>query len=509
MKSKIATLALASMLALGTVGCAQPAANSSSSSSSSSASSGMSATASTTTASLPPMEGWTSTNTAEQAAAGAKLEKFGVPAEIKFDNTTYANPTFGYSGGTATAIYPSTDTALLYRKATADSTVTTADIDRAEDSFDWTLDIDGVTVICYGPARGAAHAVTWEEGGLKYGVVRQGGSVQKPTMDSMDAKAVVQAIRAANGATVAEQATKVAEKKEETTADESVKISEDQAKAIALKSAGLGDDANVKISLVQGTYNKLYLVDVSNGSLTYQVCIDATNGNVYSVDLTSGIDYDKLIGEQGAVNAVLASLGYDGSTVAGSAVELVVGGGAACYEVTINFTDGSSVRRTVLAYDGTVLGGEDNPSTSYITHRLDEQEALNAALASVGWDDCSYYESELIVGDTLVPYFSIYIEGADGTSYSMNVSTFDGSILARYGGDNSNTGGINTGNISEEEAYHQALAAVGWDRSYYHSIELVVGDTAAPYYSVYIEDADGAAHTVNISTVDGGPLAVF
>ena len=356
---KIAIAAAAAALALALAGCAAPAASSSSAApeaSSSSASASSSA----------PTINWKTVKTADEAAKGAGIDSFGVMQEIKIDDATYKNPAFSYAEGVANANYETGAIGVIVRKADGKHTAPLTDRDTAEFAETWTKSYEDLDVTLYGPAKGAATVVTWKDGTAEYGVTYQGLGGEEVTMDSDDVAAVVKGIKEAN--------TKEPEKKDEEESDsaESKYISEQAAKdaAVAYMNSGVPDE--VTAELVEGGDAPHYVVTINYGGDIQTVEVDALTGDVWSATSSRNDDDDdddddadddndadddddddgNYIGEKAAENAAISSEGTENLIDVDS--ELVVGGDAPHYDVTLNYGGGDIRTVQVDALTGDV-----------------------------------------------------------------------------------------------------------------------------------------------------------
>lgn len=198
MKKIIATAAAAA-LALALAGCGSPAASSSASSASaSSASASASASSASASSQSVSKASFTDAKTADDAAKGAGIEKFGVMDKVTLDGKDFKDPKFGYAQGVAQATYENGAIALIVRKAEGSHTAPLTDRDKTEFAQTWSKSYEGLDVTCYGAAKGAATVISWADGTQEYGVTYQGLGGEDVTLDSDEVASVVKAIKEAN-----------------------------------------------------------------------------------------------------------------------------------------------------------------------------------------------------------------------------------------------------------------------------------------------------------------------
>ena len=155
---KLAAVAAAAVLALALAGCGSQASSSASSASSASESASASSSSASQTASTVK---FTDVKSADEAAKGAGIAKFGVFDKIKLDGQEYKDPKFAYAEGVAQATYESGAIGLIVRKADGKHTAPLTDRDKTEFANTWNKSYEGLDVTCYGAAKGAATVITW------------------------------------------------------------------------------------------------------------------------------------------------------------------------------------------------------------------------------------------------------------------------------------------------------------------------------------------------------------
>jgi hypothetical protein len=117
---------------------------------------------------------WTDAKSAEKAAKGAKIKKFGVPSKVTVNDKKFTDPSFAYAEGVAQATYEKGDTGLVVRKADGDHEAPLTDLDKTEFPHKWAKSYDGLDVTLYGPEKGAVVVCTWSDGTAEYGATYQG-----------------------------------------------------------------------------------------------------------------------------------------------------------------------------------------------------------------------------------------------------------------------------------------------------------------------------------------------
>ena len=217
---KIAAFAAAAILAFALAGCGSSSASSSAASSSeasasSSAASSSAASASSSSAASQAVTTvkMTEVKTADEAAKGAGIEKFGVFETITLDGKDFKDPKFAYGDGAAQATYDNGTVALVLRKADGKHTAPLSDRDKTSFDQTWSKNYDGLDVTCYGAAKGAATVINWADGTQEFGVTYQGQGSEDVSLDSDEVAEIVKAVKQANA--------KQEVKKDETNKEES------------------------------------------------------------------------------------------------------------------------------------------------------------------------------------------------------------------------------------------------------------------------------------------------
>ena len=238
---------------------------------------------------------------AEEAAKGAGLEKFGVMDKITLDGKEFKDPKFSYADGVAQAIYETDGITLVVRKGASKHSAPITDADLASFANKWNKDYEELAVTLYGPSKGAASVLTWNDSSLDYGVTYQSPNNDQ-TIDSDEANEVVKAIKEANAAEE--------EKKDEQQNNNQqqnnnggdgnvpgVTVSSDQATEKALSFFGAGGAAkgpanNVSVrGPIEGGGTTYYAISFNLGDATCSCNVDATDGHIYAASETvNGIE---------------------------------------------------------------------------------------------------------------------------------------------------------------------------------------------------------------------------
>ena len=248
---RIATIAAAAVLALALAGCASSAPSSSSAPSASSESSALSASEPTVSSSSSASAqstaaiNWTKVKSAEEAAKGAKIDKFGVMDQIIANDTEFKDPAFAYADGVAQALYETGAMAIDVRKADGSHKTPLSDRDKTEFAQTWSKSYEDLDVTLYGPATGAATVFSWADGTQQYCVTFQGLGGEEVTMDSDDVAMIVKGMKEANAKTEqkAEEKSEEAKTTEQFIVPNVIGMSADDA-AAAIEAAGLSPDGN-------------------------------------------------------------------------------------------------------------------------------------------------------------------------------------------------------------------------------------------------------------------------
>ena len=241
---RIAMIVTAAVLALALAGCASSAPSSSSASSESSAMSAsepvVSSSSSASSQSAAPIN-WTKVKSAEEAAKGAQIDKFGVMDKITANDTEFKDPAFAYADGVAQALYETGAMAIDVRKADGSHITPLSDRDKAEFAQTWTKSYEDLDVTLYGPATGAATVFSWADGTQQYCVTFQGLGGEEVTMDSDNVAMIVKGMKEANAKT--EQKSEESKAAVQYVVPNVVGMSAADA-AAAIEAAGLSVDGN-------------------------------------------------------------------------------------------------------------------------------------------------------------------------------------------------------------------------------------------------------------------------
>lgn len=191
------TFAVGAALTLALVGCG---ANNSSQASSSASSSSASASSSSVVEQKEAIISWTNAGSAEEAAKGAGLDKFGVIPSLTLDGKEFKDPKFSYAGGVAQAVYETDGVKFILRKGASGHTTPLTDRDLTSFKNKETTSIDGTDVTEYGAAHGASTVLTWNENSYDYGVTYQAADKGDASIDAKEVDEIVRAIKGANAA---------------------------------------------------------------------------------------------------------------------------------------------------------------------------------------------------------------------------------------------------------------------------------------------------------------------
>ena len=263
--------------------------------------------AQSTTAEQPTQTGvttnWVTDSTAEAAAKGANLTKFGLPSQLTIADQTYQNPTYAHADGVAQGTYETGAIAVIVRKGNVNAHSAKL-TDRTETEFasKWTKDVDNLKVTLLGAEQGKATVATWIDGKADYGVTYQGLGGEEVTMTEDEVATIVRAIRDANADANA-QTTQDGTKKDSTQQNQNQQnqnsqqgqsqqqntngatsdmISSDKASSIATSYvAGDSNVSNVSAQLVTGGDAPHYVVTFHFDDANYTVEVDAYTGSVW------------------------------------------------------------------------------------------------------------------------------------------------------------------------------------------------------------------------------------
>lgn len=207
---KIAAIAAASVLALALAGCASQGASSSASSEAMNASDvSESASSESASSESEPSLKWTEAKTAEEAAKGAGLDEFIVPepgtkislGELHKWSFCYAEDRAEADGGAAAA-------EIVIRKSVGNgdntqelSEITSGwtDLKGMTYANEWSVDMDGTEVRCYGNVKGKVSKAIWAEDKYSYSilVLGQGDNWQDFGIDADDIAVLVKGTKKA------------------------------------------------------------------------------------------------------------------------------------------------------------------------------------------------------------------------------------------------------------------------------------------------------------------------
>ena len=289
---KIAILAAAAALAFTLAGCGTQSASSSAESSEAMSASDVSASSSVE--SSPAAQAvstvkFTTVKTADEAAKGAGINKFGVFDKIVVDDAEYKDPAFGYAEGVAEATYENGAIALIVRKADGKHTAPLTDRDKTEFAQKWTKSYESLDVTCYGAAKGAATVVTWADGTQEFGVTYQGLGGEEVSLDSDDVAAVVKALKEAN----AKEQPKQEEPKQEQPKQEELNNDADDG---MIEEGGAGDLNGMDPEAIianegLGEVLSINQVQLNDGNWYWQVECSDDDGDVstYVIDVNGNV----------------------------------------------------------------------------------------------------------------------------------------------------------------------------------------------------------------------------
>lgn len=120
---------------------------------------------------------WSDVATAEEAAAGAGLDKFVVPTEGTVAGMEMVTPPkFRCMEGLAEADYDFAASSMCIRKGLASAAAEAGDISGvyADYAKNWTVDVNGVTVNCYGNEDNKSMKTLWSIGDNLYSITTMG-----------------------------------------------------------------------------------------------------------------------------------------------------------------------------------------------------------------------------------------------------------------------------------------------------------------------------------------------
>ena len=138
---------------------------------------------------------WTEVKTAAEAAKGAGLKSFDVADEITIGSNTFSKPQFSYAGGVAQAFYEGAATGVFVRKGTTSSTAPLVDRDIHSFPQEWSINLKGLNIDCYGADTKSATVVIWKIDDEIYTVTYQGLGGGEVSMTEDDIKSLPNAIQ--------------------------------------------------------------------------------------------------------------------------------------------------------------------------------------------------------------------------------------------------------------------------------------------------------------------------
>lgn len=146
---------------------------------------------------LAEMKTWTKAKTADEAAKGAGFEELKMPADdLELENGPCGGWTYKYEQGHVKAKGFAGPASL-----TVDKAVDAGDSDPSGDETaygkNWTREINGHEVMCYGNAEGKAAKTVWVDGNYMYSIVARGQGSEFDTfgLSEADVTALVSAIK--------------------------------------------------------------------------------------------------------------------------------------------------------------------------------------------------------------------------------------------------------------------------------------------------------------------------
>ena len=281
MKNQLITIALSGALALGVAGCGQQAPQTNDQ-----------PAAQEQTDQAATSVTWTDTASAQEAAAAAKLDTFGVPDSILLGDNTFQSPKFSYADGAAQANYELGAMAVFVRKANAADIAKVSDRNPSEFAATWTKNYDGIDVTMYGAARGAITLATWTDGTYAYGITYQGLGGEEMSMDSHELETLVKSIKELNAAQAPADQAAATEAGTEQTGEFPVgmepNFTEEQCIQTACDYVGAGGQAKgpannlVAEGPIVGGGTTYYNVDFDLGDVHYSIMVNAVDGVVVS-----------------------------------------------------------------------------------------------------------------------------------------------------------------------------------------------------------------------------------
>ena len=129
---------------------------------------------------------WTDAPSAGEAAQAAGVDYFNVSDSVTMGSNSYSNPKFSYTAGAVQALYDGPASGVSVRKTDAAHVSLATDRDLSDFSLNWTQDVDGTEVTCFGDAQDAATVIELKVGADTYAATYQGYGGEEMTMSSDD-----------------------------------------------------------------------------------------------------------------------------------------------------------------------------------------------------------------------------------------------------------------------------------------------------------------------------------
>lgn len=140
-------------------------------------------------------EPWTQAATAEEAAKGAGLDRFEVPDGVQTSLGPVAPLSFGYQEGVAEADISAAAVEMRARKGLKAS-YEDVSFDENEYKYEWSRDIGGTIVKCYGNRDGEATKTVWSDDTYSYALLAYGaGGDDDYGLPAEDLDGLVEAIK--------------------------------------------------------------------------------------------------------------------------------------------------------------------------------------------------------------------------------------------------------------------------------------------------------------------------
>ena len=141
---------------------------------------------------------WDTAKSSEEAAKGAGIDSFTVPesTEISLGKVDVAEYRYMDTIAEADVEFPAVE--MTIRKGTPEYEIAEGDIsgDYGEYKYDWTVDVDGQEVTCFGNREGEATKTIWTAGEYNYSITAVGlGGDDDYGLPEDDVKALVSGIK--------------------------------------------------------------------------------------------------------------------------------------------------------------------------------------------------------------------------------------------------------------------------------------------------------------------------